>query len=476
MKQAQSIYWEFITRVERPMWRYREARSLRPVIIDGGHVIQNIRMFLQTMGFTLSLVKMPADNDFESFDFNAPLLAKFRMDGPKLNPSACVSRAIKKMIVPPNYDPNQEYFCNPFLWLSFGEGELWGNCEYPISSKIRLDKEDFLILNYCIPSKRGDRPSRTVDINHAFGFKTNKRMQMLVSGGFLITSADSKYFDRKIEKWCRFGWYQNLLVCLHIHNVPMRNEIFQVENNVHSLARPTYTLSDFRHITTKRRTTRSFLRAPLPQPLIDTITDCVQQIQEAWSGQVSARFCRFDGDKGQLWQMPGRCPELIKVNQPISRSEMIANCIGQFPLQTVDSVLWLYAETPIDEPAHYMSCLLNFGAIAQKLCVHCADKDIGVFLSPAVNDSQTQAMLSLPASKDYLFYMIAFGLPDSTQIGKRVTPFEDFLQRGDHYIETGQSGGILINKNGRIRRTERPVNPIGHTLQVRRTSGGNNER
>ena len=52
-----SIYLSFVSRVERPMWRYREARALRPAIIDGGHVIGNARLFACLMGYELMPVR-----------------------------------------------------------------------------------------------------------------------------------------------------------------------------------------------------------------------------------------------------------------------------------------------------------------------------------------------------------------------------------------------------------------------------------
>ena len=42
-----------MNQVERPMWRYCEARSPCPARIDAGHVIKNIKVSVRSLGFYL---------------------------------------------------------------------------------------------------------------------------------------------------------------------------------------------------------------------------------------------------------------------------------------------------------------------------------------------------------------------------------------------------------------------------------------
>ena len=454
-----SICWNFVSRVERPMWRYRDARSLRPVIIDAGHVVHSVRMFLSTMGFGLSSTTV-SDNDIEDFDFDAPTLARFWMVGAGLRSRGHVRGGARRRMEELEYCRDQAYSCNPLLWLSVGGGSLWGHCEYPVSSKMELQKEDFLVLNYCIPSRRGDRLSQAKHVSRALGVDAEARMKALLGARLLVRSEEGLRLDRAIGKWCRYGWYQSLLACAHIHNAEVGGEAATTEIAAghDGFSHSCYTLSDLRRITaTERRTTRSFECEPLTQPLVDVVIDSLLRFPQVLSGRVGVRLCRFQDDNGQLWHLSGDSSlRLTKVDHQISRTEVVSNCMGQAPLQMADTAIWLHAEAPPKHAGRYVARLLDFGAIAQELCVRCADKGIGVFLSAAVRDRQTQDMLCLPANKDFLLYVIGIGLPAPKRPrpnAKRITLYEKFVRRNKYYVEIGKTGtGLIIDENGCVSR------------------------
>ncbi|MEG9884210.1 MAG: hypothetical protein V6Z86_06270 [Hyphomicrobiales bacterium] len=73
-----------MNRVERLIWQYREARSLRPARIDAGHVIKNIKVYLRSLGFYL-----PRDDRHGiswGFGYDAAPVATFSNDWPRSPP------------------------------------------------------------------------------------------------------------------------------------------------------------------------------------------------------------------------------------------------------------------------------------------------------------------------------------------------------------------------------------------------------
>ena len=47
------------TRVERAMWRYRELRAWRPVLLDAGHIIETLSLMLSRKGLNVDVISPP---------------------------------------------------------------------------------------------------------------------------------------------------------------------------------------------------------------------------------------------------------------------------------------------------------------------------------------------------------------------------------------------------------------------------------
>ena len=449
--QEPTITLRFVTRVERPMWRYREARSLRPVIIDAGHVIENVGAYLKSMGFQLAVDD--TDVSGAEFDFDAPALASYRLIGPGLS-----TNPLRPVPTPEvSEDECGIVQANPFLWLQITDGKILASVSYPAFAKVEINETEFKVLNYAIPSKRGDRDSSKQHLAHLFTDGDLNPIESLIGHGFLISQANSKILDRKVQPWCQFGWYQSLLAYadLSTSTEPFRPTLPNAGTaewrNIH----------DLRDVTSaKRKTTRNFQKTPLHWDWIQDLARLINANPAMADGQLSGRLCDFDGEKGQLYAIS----DLTRHDNPsasigmITRDQVSRNSIGQYPINRAACVLWLYYEARPDDPRRYAARLIDFGQVGQQICLHAAASNVGVFLTPAVCDTNTQSMLRLPDRDDPIFYLFAFGQPVkentlSWQEGG-TSPFENLVRNGAHFFgdPVHPGTGLVVGAGGQVTR------------------------
>lgn len=356
-EDATSVMLRFVTKVERPMWRYREARSLRPVIIDAGHVIESVGATLGTLGY--QLVCEPNQATADTLDFEMPLVAQYRLQGQGL---------CKKPAKTPEQKPVQSasagsFQTNPFLWLRLKDGALVASVSYPAFEERKIDSDDFRVLNHCIPSKRGDRETDADALVSKFFEGDAKRLEHLIDANFLVSRDDSKSLDAALQSWVRHGWYQSAMAYIEFANE------FQDSQPKDPGARSEDwgDLASLRKLTsTKRRTTRVFSSEQLEQPALARLSDFVSSQPELADGTISARICVFDQDAGRIYD-PANAGQHDQMSQPIgaaiSRDEIVANSIGQFPINRASAVVWMYTKAVPSLPSSYMARLIEMGKL-----------------------------------------------------------------------------------------------------------------
>ncbi len=443
------VQWTFVSRVERPMWRYREARSMRPVLIDAGHVIRSVQQYLSALGY--NLLRDDQHNLIEHFDFDVPTVATFSMTGPQLRQQPSTDFPSHSFPTP---DQSISYATNPLIWLSVAGGHLRVHSDWPVPGSGCISDEEFRILNHCIPSKRGDRPSRPLEIADFLELANSVSIDRLVQSGWLIPSEMLRAVEPHIEKWCRSNWYLSLLAWTNIRACEATlRDISSQELNVSPEG--SATLHTLRSVSIKRRTTRHFQDAPINSTGFRDLVDAIANSERFRNSSITGLIADFEGDHGTIYEI-GKAAnaELVKKGT-VDRSKVLANGIGQFPLAKASTVLWLCAEANCADPALYCDNLLALGAIGQDICFHCAEADLGVFLTPAVVDDRTHEMLGLQADGDYFFYLFAFGYPAT--IGPHQHQADRHTTIGvevekETRIQLNAETGILISENGRVRK------------------------
>jgi hypothetical protein len=139
------------SRVERAMWRYRDLRALRPVLIDAGHVVEMVTFLLARLGVAAEVVSAAGAAPGEHW-LDEPEVALIR-------PVATGTTGVQGSTRPPTTAPaaaQGAVLTNPALVLRFGP-QLAADVLWPASRNVPIDLTDFLMLNHCLPSTRGDR-------------------------------------------------------------------------------------------------------------------------------------------------------------------------------------------------------------------------------------------------------------------------------------------------------------------------------
>ncbi|WP_158275418.1 MULTISPECIES: SagB/ThcOx family dehydrogenase [unclassified Pseudomonas] len=394
-------------RVERPMWRYRESRSFRAVFLDAGHCVETLRQLSLSYGWSLTedLIGEDVFNDLNLQDI--PICALKITKGIQQE-YAQVSQYTNKAELyfdGVQSDSNIHYNTNPFFWGYFREKELIGVISYPKKSTRALSEPMFRALNYAHISKRGDRPSKPADISQSQDVSKDD-VEQLIKLGFLLPRDDVRRFYMEAALWISYGWYQNLLMYLEFrshkaHSKFMIGEVFFPHDNRPDPVKLWDTLS------THRKTTRVF-SSELVQPdrSLQAVECCTKLLHDL------ERIDFFHLKKidenlyaVQRWQSREKRFSTFK---SVPRAALEDATIGQQPIVNASDVFWFAASIEGLGPVEYVNTLLRLGMLMQKVCISCADMNLGLFITPATNDLAAAAVSELNSAQT-INYFAAIG-------------------------------------------------------------------
>ena len=382
--------------VERAMWRYRDIRAYRPVLLDAGHIIEAIIQASTALGFSPSLhLPQPRTADL-------PWLKQPEFVHIALNGEYDLAQSTDE---PASDGPDSaEYATNPFLVVLASPKGLVARVAWPSLREVPVSSEDFAILSHCTPSQRGDRPTDIESIQAATGGSLDT-IHNFARNGILLSPDDASVAYRGARLWSKYGWYLSLLKALEFgascrgQNVktylPRAEKQVLSANNVAAI--------------TKRKTCRSFKDKPIDQATLEALlgvigtTSVVENRVAAYSvdGLSHGLYTR-SGDGGL--QSLGRGP---------SRSDVASATIGQQPSSAGAVTIWLYVD--IDElrdSAEYEVLAFEVGRTAHRICLAATELGLGVFLTPALSEADTCKLLSIDAPPEQLIpYLISIGYP-----------------------------------------------------------------
>lgn len=388
------------SRVARAMWRYRDLRALRPVLIDAGHVVEMLAFLLAKAGVTTE-VRSPQHTAWRDAWLDEPELAVVRPARPGAPGSADhrPSSTVPATTLADGQVPTS-LRTNPAAVLRF-DGAMTVDVLWPSRSRERIDATDFLVLNHCLPSARGDRETSPGDILEAVPDSSVNRIRSLIDVGALLPVAQADPLYRDLQLWVRHEWYLASLALLEsLADGHVRPAVSQVAARSDYVQDPAVLL--------RRRTVRAFRPEPIDRSTLEQLVGkAVKHRPQGITVTIAAHDVAgldhgvYRSEDAGLRRLGG-CP---------SRDEIAAATAGQSAGSAGAATLWLSLPTDTSLPATYIRDLLDLGRLGQRLCEVATEVGLGVFLTPAAYDTRTCLLLKLPDADRMLTYVFAVGVP-----------------------------------------------------------------
>ncbi|MGH3568995.1 MAG: nitroreductase family protein [Pseudonocardia sp.] len=392
-------------RVERAMWRYRDLRALRPVLLDIGHIAETIALLLGHAGLPTTLVSAPSTAIMEPASWEEPDMAMIVISDVKTARSVCLAGMPAVSEASDTVHRADSYLTNPTAVLGFANDGLTGRVVWPRTTSTKLDELDFRILNHCIPSTRGDRATEPGKV--AEGIGTNvERVHTLADAGLLLPEDQAVRAFDAARLWVRHDWYLSLLAHLEALIDSQRQPVIgRIDGGVQYV--PDLT------ILPHRRTSRAFQTSVLPaRTMTDLLASAVPPSLVSSTAaplRVFAAPLAVDGLASEVHEW--RNGALTSLRTPVRRNQVQELTTGQAPAAGGSFTIWLVATVDTGRPASYQLAVIELGQLGQRFCLAATRAGLGVFCTPAVRDRETAAMLGVEDSPSFVAYLFSFGLP-----------------------------------------------------------------
>ncbi len=414
-------------RVERPMWRYRELRALRPSTIDVGHVCETVQLLMGALGIrTATELIGRLDRD----DMN--WLAE-----PEIVFVRCEYPAKPKTLPPPgDYAPTLErdpanvrkqagqsgdegpsseylYLTNPFLYIDFHTG-MRARTIWPNKSDEQLSFAGFRALSFCFPSQRGDRVTSVSGIRRAIPEITDTEVRSLLQSGALVPIQLAADWYHHTAQWSRKDWYLSLLATLECRAALQKKRAALVQREatkVHALSSNIDRIT-LRNALLARKTTRRFTGLAARMADVLAILEAATEGMHRCEIDISlfAMMAIVDGMKPGLYRVSDR----LRFT-PVRSSEECAGfdlgdiCVHQAAPGTAAWTAWLVLDLNAVSLEDRQLMLVRLGQIGQLLVLTAVSRGLAVFQSPAARDELLASFLDLSGTTSAVPYVFAFG-------------------------------------------------------------------
>lgn len=385
-------------RVERPMWRYRDLRALRPVLLDVGHIIETLALLLDEVGAPATVVSSPPSPGAGFTWLEEPPAAVLAVGGGPPRPSGRIEDAAA----------DGPLLTSPAAVIRFADGRMVGQTVWPQSRETVLNESDYLILNHCVPSTRGDRVTTRSGITQSVPGTERERIDELVDSHLLLPAAAAEEFYRAAGLWVRHDWYLPLLAHLECMAQCRTTARTSGLSRGRPYKAPLTALAS-------RRTTRAFSESGIPVAAVRSIASAALADMHTadalrWVRAFIAPLA-VDGLSSHVHEwVDGDFKELLT---KVTRDLVGDLASGQIPAAQAACSLWLVGGLDTDDPVAYELGLVELGRIGQRICLQAADNNIGVFLTPAVKDTAALTTLGVDLDPAATAYVFGLGLPRS---------------------------------------------------------------
>lgn len=396
------------SRVDRAMWRYRDIRAFRPVLLDAGHVVETLNLLLNHWGISTRVVPPPTcvSQDFSWLE-EPELAMVLAGHAESINN---VQLPLSKTPQALNGDYSGKYLTNPGMYVTFEQGALTAHVLWPERRQLKINFSDFNVLTHCLPSTRGDRITSVEGILDAIPGATVTNIKELCKGGALLPTEIGKWFYSGVNQWVRHGWYLSLLAHLEVQAASAHSADLYFGGGMAALQ--TIPPHDLVPSLMKRQTTRKFLSTSISRKALEKILfDASLKIfpESETSTRLFVAALKVEDLEPQVYQWNVQKKELLSLNKQLTRGEIRALTIGQPFVEAGAATIWLHRELDLSNPARYELDILGLGQIGQRICLATTAQGLGVFMTPAVSDKAVFNELGISKQIETVIYLFTIG-------------------------------------------------------------------
>lgn len=421
----QDVVFVLTSHVKRAMWRYRDVRALRPVLIDAGHVIESLLAVVNASGWSAGWYPA-ADLVSEAGGFDALLGYVIARPTETLDAAPDRTTALPAGLdSSPKPESPPRLRTNPLVSLIITGRQITAQNHLRAHGAIPATPTMIDALAYATPSSRGDRPTEPDAIRAATGVNNSEVQEMVANGMLLHERVGDKLWERT-RHWSEHDWFLSLLA----HT----GESLKATTSEPPAKRRPLGLST-RHLPAaldQRRTCRAMTGEPLADAVMERVLATAKWAPEGLrviltmrhdvrlaSGKLTS-CASYLLDAGEWVRGGGRVP---------SEDEVTQAAIGQPWTRGFAALFWL-VPAPAPGPGNWEASLVDCGRFAQRLALAAsAEPGIGVFQSPALVDDLLADILEQETSPDGA-YLVGIGVAADTasETGRLFRP-SDLIHR-----------------------------------------------
>lgn len=398
------------SRVERPMWRYRETRSFRPVLLDAGHVVETLALLLGAGGYQSQLMvpAFVASNRCEPIiEPELALLVTWPSDVgtmPRLFPGKSLIQAA---------DGREDLWTNPTAYLDFTPEGLRVRTVWPSPTAYTIGLEEFAILNYCIPSTRGDRVTTLIALAATFPKVDSGRLRALCESKALLPRRIVQEIYPSFIRWAQHGWYLSLLAHLEARASAGDRSLRDERNRERESDSQPFLTEQLVEALKRRRTTRAFIQEPITRSQLESLLEAIPATPTIRVFVAAIQVAKLTPGLYE-WipktrQIHSRINDVVGNDVASLRDQIRRLTIGQHPASAGAVAIWLVRYLTLDQPDLYERQIIEIGRIGQRICLAASAQDLGVFLTPALCDKETFNWLGIREEVENVAYVFSIG-------------------------------------------------------------------
>ncbi|QHZ47757.1 hypothetical protein [Bacillus sp. NSP9.1] len=404
---------------ERAMWRYRDIRAFRPMLIDIGHVIETFKLLISKASYNLikggiteatEVAEELGINWMEEPAFNILHVGIEKMNLNNQN-EIYTPAFLKKLVNRESSYSALNLLTNSFSWIKIKNGVIFLNIIYPEQRQLHLNISDLEVLTHCLPSQRGDRLTDIKNILNSVNYYNEdpeKRLYNLINNYGLIPESIAKGWYHHIAKWSIYGWYPSLLQ--HAHTI---TELSYKKNSSLYEESPRREFENLENSLMKRRTVREFENDIVTFESFKNIIDSIFPIAEGLSLNIYIVAFNITKIKNGCYKIINKddCWQIKKTGISLNRKEFQDLAIGQYPASAGAFNILMINEMDGSSSKKYEEQFISLGKLGQRICLTATREELGVFLTPAVKDKALFKKLGITQYDRCATYLFSIGVP-----------------------------------------------------------------
>lgn len=377
------------SRVERPMWRYREPRSYRPIVVDAGHIVETARLLCDHYGYECQVSSPIFIGDAQGEWLQEPCLAAIAIE-PNANytaPNSIVSKLITN-------DNTENKVPNPAAFYTLNDGSLEAHVLYPTVINKPIPSQDLLKL-----------------------FSQMGTSEFLEANNILLPQKACRALIDGAAFWADHDWDLSLLAYLSTSKLE-DSKALSVSNGKASSSALNVS-EDLINVMLKRFTDRGLTREGVDVEVLSTLLSAAIQ-RDLIGTDIETYVVSFSIDRLEagIYKWNSEDNNLVRHSDAPAPALLRAATIGQ-KWATRGSASIILSHSLQKSPDAYNTALIRLGMLGQRICLKATDLKLGSFMTPALNDVDVSKLLKISGdSEEKIFYLIDIGASPMSLEGK----------------------------------------------------------